>query len=193
MMNSELPRIGIDLDGVLVRPVLLRNIGLGRRTDTPPLPSEAALAALHANPRTGSAVRKFLEHLRYSTRLPMPGIRDALAALAQHRRVNVVSARSHLVLPLLERWLHTHGLRQYIEGVHLCDIELSPPQFKLHTLQRLGISAHIEDDGTTAHYLATNGLTVYLCDWPGNRGLTYPPNVRPVANVARVPALLLES
>lgn len=188
MMNHERPPIGIDLDGVLVRPVLMRNLGLSRRIDTPPLPADSQLA-----PRPhGSTVYRSLEHLRYLLRFPMPGIRAPLAALAQRRRVHIVSARSHVVLPQLERWLTSHALREYVEAVHLCDIELLPPQFKLHTLRRLGISEHIEDDGATAHYLACNGIGVYLCDWPGNRGLAYPPGVKKVAGVARVSELLDE-
>ena len=93
--------------------------------------------------------------------------------------------------PLVWRWLRRHGLAPYIADVHLNDAHLPSAQFKLYTLRRLGATEHVDDDGATAYYLAFHGgVTVYLCDWPRNRGLPYPASVRVVRGLAGVAGAL---
>jgi hypothetical protein len=197
-MRSALPRganakpgIGLDLDGVIVRPPLGWNVAISRRLDLPPLPTRIERPGAPVGWRRSFVLlRSALEVARYLARRPMPEVRDALAELATRRHPVVVSGRSWLVRALVERWLERYGLAPYVAAVYLNDVALPSAQFKLSVLQRLGIGEHVDDDGATALYLARHGIAVYLCDWPRNRGLPYPTNVQPVRSLLEVPRRL---
>lgn len=182
--------IGVDLDGVVVRPPLGWNITISRRLDLPVLAPDGRLDG--TDPRFRSLVRSWLEFGRYSFRRPMPGVRDAFAQLAKVRDIHVISARSHDGLSAAESWLEKHGLLAHVSAIHLKPAGVRPPYFKTWTLQRLGIEEHVEDDGATAHYMASHcSITVYLCDWPRNRGLPYPAGVHVVPDLAGAVSKLL--
>ncbi len=191
MSQADRPSLTLDLDGVIVRPPLGRNVAISRRLDLPPLP--ATVRQVDPRPRwryTYWLLRSGFEIARYSGRRPLPGVREALAALAERRRLLVLSGRRWVVRPLVWRWLARNGLAAYVAEVHLNDAHLPSALFKLYTTQRLGVAEHVDDDGATAYYLARHGLTVYLCDWPRNRGLPYPPSVRVVPDLGAVASLL---
>jgi hypothetical protein len=189
---DALPILGLDLDGVLVRPPLGWNMAISRRLALPPLPAEVPPLRLDTRwQRSYWLARAGFEVARYLGRRPLPGVAEALAALATVRRLEVVSSRRWLVRPLVRRWLERHGLAPYIAAIHLNDRPLRGPQFKLWLLRDRGIAEHVDDDGATAFYLASRGIaTVYLCDWPRNRGLPYPAGVRRVRGLPDVAALL---
>lgn len=189
---ADLPTLGLDLDGVIVRPPLGWNVAISRRLDLPPLPAEArSLVPATRWRRNYWLLRAGLEVARYSGRAPLPGALDAVRALAGVRRLVVVSGRRWVVRPLVRRWLDRHGIGSCVAAIYLNDRALRTAQFKLWTLNREQASEHADDDGATAWYLATHGrLTVYLCDWPRNRGLPYPPSVQPVADLAATAARL---
>lgn len=191
MSQADLPPLTLDLDGVIVRPPLGRNVAISRRLDLPPLPTTIRYVDTGTRWRhTYWLLRSGLEIARYSGRRPLPGVREALAELAERRRLLVLSGRRWVVRPLVWRWLARHGLAEYVAEVHLNDAHLPSAQFKLHMAQRLGVAEHVDDDGATAYYLARHGITVYLCDWPRNRGLPYPPGVRPVRDLGEVASRL---
>lgn len=185
------PSLALDLDGVIVRPPLGWNVAISRRLDARPLPAriEPATRCDRWN-RAYWLLRAGLEAARYAGRQPLPGVREALTALAARRRLVVVSGRRWVVRPLVERWLARHGLRDSISALYLNDRRLPSAQFKLWMLRRLGIREHVEDDGGTAYYLASHGITVYLCDWPRNRDLPYPPGVERVRDLRELAAHL---
>ncbi|HEY7068111.1 MAG TPA: hypothetical protein VII06_42060 [Chloroflexota bacterium] len=185
MESDPLPTLALDLDGVIVRPPLGWNVAISRRLDTPPLPEPVRTLGLERPWRQQYwLARSALEFARYARRAPLPGVRDALARLATVRRLVVVSGRRWVVRPLVRRWLARHGLDPHVAAIYLNDVALPSAQFKLWTLRRLGIGEHVDDDGATAYYLASHGgVIVYLCDWPRNRGLPYPPGVRPVPSL----------
>jgi hypothetical protein len=186
------PVIALDLDGVIVRPPLGWNVAISRRLEVPPLPS--AVERVGTDPswrRRYWLLRAGVEAARYLGRRPLPGVVEAVAELAELRHPVVVSGRRWVVRPLVRRWLERHALARYVTGVYLNDVRLPSAQFKLWTLQRLGIAEHVDDDGATAYYLASRGaIVVYLCDWPRNRGLPYPQRVQPVRSLAEVPSRL---
>jgi hypothetical protein len=186
--DDALPTLALDLDGVVVRPPLGWNPAISRRLDVPPLPETVRRVATGTRwQRNYWLMRAALEVGRYSRRQPLPGVREAIPELAAVRRLVVVSGRRWVVRPLVRRWLALHGLTDYVADVHLNDVHLPSAQFKLWTLQRLGIGEHVDDDGATAYYLARHSaVVVYLCDWPRNRGLPYPAGVRPVRNLLEV-------
>jgi hypothetical protein len=188
MSSSTAPVLTLDLDGVIVRPPLGWNVAISRRLDVPPLPATVRHVDTGSRWREGYwLVRSGFEVARYSGRRPLPGVRDALAALAEQRRLVVLSGRRWVVRPLVWRWLRRHGLAPYIADVHLNDAHLPSAQYKLYTLRRLGATEHVDDDGATAYYLASHGgVTVYLCDWPRNRGLPYPASVKVVRGLGGV-------
>ena len=185
MTSDPRPTLALDLDGVVVRPPLGWNVAISRRLDTPPLPETVAGLGLDRRWRQRYwLARTALEFARYGGRQPLPGVRDALARLATVRRPVVLSGRRWVVRPLVRRWLARHGLAEFVADIYLNDVALPSAQFKLWTLQRLGIGEHVDDDGATAHYLASHSaVLVYLCDWPRNRGLPYPPGVQPVPSL----------
>ena len=192
MDTPDRPLLALDLDGVIVRPPLGWNVAISRRLDVPALP--ALVQPVGAHTRWGRnywLVRAGLELARYSGRRPLPAVREALAELAEVRRLCILSGRRWVVRPLVRRWLARHGLAEYVADVHLNDVQRPSAQFKLWTLQRLGIGEHVDDDGATAYYLASRAaVVVYLCDWPRNRGLPYPPTVRAVRDLSDVARLL---
>jgi phosphoglycolate phosphatase-like HAD superfamily hydrolase len=188
MSQPTAPILTLDLDGVIVRPPLGWNVAISRRLDVPPLP--ATVRRVDTSTRWRERywlLRSGFEIARYSGRSPLPGVRGALAALAERRRLVVLSGRRWVVRPLVWRWLRRHGLAPYVAEVYLNDVHLPSAQYKLHTLQYLGATEHVDDDGATAYYLARHGgVTVYLCDWPRHRGLPYPPSVQVVRGLPDV-------
>jgi hypothetical protein len=190
--ESSLPAMTLDLDGVIVRPPLGWNPAISRRLDLPPLPGSVRTIDTSTRWRHSYwLLRSGLEIARYSGRQPLPGVREALAALAEQRRLLVLSGRRWVVRPLVWRWLRRHGLADYVAEVHLNDVHLPSAQFKLYAIRRLGAREHVDDDGATAYDLARHGdVTVYLCDWPRNRGLPYPAGVQVVRGLGEVPRRL---
>jgi hypothetical protein len=186
--TDTLPTLSLDLDGVVVRPPLGWNPAISRRLDVPPLPDTVQRIGVGTRWQQNYwLLRGGLEVARYSRRRPMPGACEAIPLLASVRRLVVVSGRAWVVRPMVRRWLAVHGLADYVTDIQLNDVRLPSAQFKLWTLQRLSIAEHVDDDGATAYYLASRGaVTVYLCDWPRNRGLPYPKQVRPVGNLLEV-------
>jgi hypothetical protein len=183
--SGSLPTLALDLDGVIVRPPLGWNVAISRRLDTPALPESVAGLGLERRSRQQYwLARSALEFARYTGRRPLPGVREALRRLATVRRLVVVSGRRWVVRPLVRRWLARYGLSEFVADVYLNDVALSTAQFKLWILQRLDIGEHVDDDGATAHFVASHSqVVVYLCDWPRNRGLPYPPGVQPVPSL----------
>ncbi len=181
------PPLTLDLDGVLAQPPLGWNVALSRRLDLPPPPATVRRVAVTTRgQRRYWLLRAGLELLRYSGRRPRPGVQAALADLSQVRTLGVLSGRCWVVRPLVRRWLERHGLSPYLAALWLNDTPLPSAQFKLWVLQRQGVHEHVDDDGGTAAYLARHGVTVYLCDWPRNRGLPYPPGVERVRDLREV-------
>ena len=186
--------IGLDLDGVVVRPPLGWNIAISRRVNRPLFqPDEAGRNGDGHRAALAAMVHSWLERARYSFRRPMPDILMGVAELAKVREVHVVSARSHAGKDLTQRWLEAQGLMRHISDIHLKPAGVPSFHFKYETLRSLGAAEHVDDDGSTADYLARHGgIRVYLCDWPLNRGLAYPPSVRVVPGVTALARMLKE-
>jgi hypothetical protein len=177
MSSGDRPLLSFDLDGVLARPPFGRNVTIKRDLSVEP-----------ADPRTApearaplSAVDRLLAatyyRLRYSLRPPMPGAADAVAVAAQRYRVIVLTARNWRGREPTLVWLERHGISPHLEDVVLNDSGLSSAKFKRWVAEQRGIVRHVDDDAATAALLARGGVEVDLIDWPGNRGLDYPPGV----------------
>ena len=186
------------MDGVVVSPPLGWNVAISRKVNRPLLEVSGEVHATSDGRGPGGAapasmLRSWLEWGRYSLRRPMPGVAKGLAELARVRAIHVVSARSHAGRHLTERWLETRGLRAHIADIHLKPAGVPSFHFKYQTLRALGIREHVDDDGSTADYLARHGgIRVYLCDWPRNRGLDYAPGVQVVPSLTALARLLAE-
>ena len=171
--RDDRPLLTLDLDGVICEPILGQDVGIQRGfldPDAPPQPARVLPAWLRAP----------LDHLRFDPRRPMPGARDALERLAGVRRLVVVTGRR--TPP--SAWLRRHHLDALVEDVIVNRTGLRSAHYKLEALRALGATEHVEDDPRTAQLLAqAGGLRVYLCDWPGNRGLEYDPRVERVAGL----------
>ena len=97
------------------------------------------------------------------------------------RRLAIVTGRRTDPGP----WLRRHDLDGLVETVIVNRTGLRSPHFKLATLRATGAAEHADDDPRTAQLIAqAAGLRVFLCDWPGNRGLAYDSRVERVADLA---------
>jgi hypothetical protein len=174
----------VDMDGVLATTFLgLPNVAIGRHLRADPLPSE--VARIDEVPGARAAWRVWVQRLRYAGRRPLPGALEGVAALASRRTLALVTGRSWLAAPIAEAWLDRYGMRRYFAAVYANNTRLPSAQFKLWMARQLGAAEHIDDDGSTAYYLASHGMRqVFLRDWPLNRGLPYPPQVIVVHSVA---------
>jgi hypothetical protein len=84
----------------------------------------------------------------------------------------------------VERWLHRYGVAQLVDGIHLNNSTLRGPYHKLRVLEGLSIKEHVEDDGATARYLSEYGnIHVFLCLWPRNADLSFPPGVERIRSL----------
>lgn len=161
--TSRLPLLTLDFDGVICRPILGMNVGIQRTFLDPAAPPPPA----RVYPRWLNAP---IDHLRFDFRSPMPGVHEALRALATARRLIIVTGRR--TQPTW--WLRRHGLDGLVERVVVNDTGLKSPHFKLEALRALGAEEHVDDDPRTAQLLAeATGTRVFLCDWPQNRDLPY--------------------
>lgn len=181
------PPMTFDLDGVVCRPPLGVNVGISRNLHLPPLPPAVATRAVHRGRGLRGALRLLLHALRYLGRAPMPDARAGLLAIREFREPLLVTARSAVILPMIEAWLRRYDLRDCFGAVYANDTALRAAQFKLHRVRALGAAEHVDDDGATAYYLACHGLPrVYLRDWPRNRALPYPPTVQVVGSLIEI-------
>ena len=166
----------MDMDGVICTPFLGTNIAISRRLGLPPLPASVGEHGAE-NRRVYTRLRRRVELVRYMGRKPLPDARAGLEALARVRRPVLVTGRSSFARQLIRRWLERYDLARFFDDVLPNHTTLVGAHFKLWTAQRLGHAEHVEDDGSVAHFMANNGVRVFLRDWPRNRQLPYPPGV----------------
>jgi uncharacterized HAD superfamily protein len=176
--RASLPVLTIDFDGVICSPPFGVNLGITTAFLDPTAPPRAA----RVPPRwLGDA----LDHLRFDFRRPMPEAAAALAALHRRRRVVVLTGRRSSPLP----WLRRYHLDSYVDDIAINEGTLRSAHHKLESIERLGVREHVDDDGRTAQLLAVRaGVTVYLRDWPRNRGAAYANGVVRVTDLAEVAA-----
>ncbi|HLG73396.1 MAG TPA: hypothetical protein VK009_23495 [Chloroflexota bacterium] len=171
-----LPPLSMDMDGVICTPFLGTNIAISRKLGLPPLPASVGERGAE-NRRVYAKVRRRVELVRYMGRKPLPDVRAGLEALVQVRRPVLVTGRSSFARQLIRRWLERYDLARFFDDVLPNHTNLVGAHFKLWTAQRLGHVEHVDDDGSVAHFMASNGVRVFLRDWPRNRQLPYPPGV----------------
>ena len=178
---ATLPLLTLDFDGVICRPPFGVNLGIQRAfLDPAAIPRPARVY-----PRWLNAP---LDHLRFDLRAPMPGVRAALEALRTVRRLAIVTGRR--TPPTW--WLRWHRLDGLVDEVVVNHTALKSPHFKLEALRTLGADEHADDDPRTAQLIAQASTTrVFLCDWPGNRGLAYDPRIERVRDLRELAARLV--
>ena len=186
--RMDKPLIGIDMDGVICRPPLGLNLPIA-----PGPHRERRHHPAHREPPRGlglMALKLFLR-LKYVGRQPLPGALEAVKAIGHHRTPILVTSRNAAGRQLIDAWLARHGFAGLIREVHANGLGLPSPDFKWHTCSRLGIEEFVDDDGRVADLLSRKGLkTVFLRDWPRNRGYDYLPNVTRVKGLAEVATIL---
>lgn len=175
----------MDMDGVICTPFLGSNIAISRKLTLPALPAQVREYTLE-NRRAYQHLRRRFEFVRYMGRKPLPDVRAGLEALSSIRRPVLVTGRSWFAKHLIRYWLDRYELRQYFEDVLPNNTDLVTAHFKLWTAQRLGVTEHVDDDGSVAYFMANNGLRVFLRDWPRNRRLPYPKGVCVYRHLAEV-------
>jgi phosphoglycolate phosphatase-like HAD superfamily hydrolase len=177
-----LPLLTVDLDGVVIAPLF----GLHGGTHRGFLDPEAPPRRARVLPRW---LGEPLDRLRFAPRRPLPAVGEALAELAARRSLIALTGRRSSPAG----WLRRHGLAQHFDRVVFNRSPLSSPHFKLEQVEELRSPAHVDDDPRTAQLIADRtGITVYLRDWPQNRGLSLAPNVVRVSDLGELAARLAE-
>lgn len=177
MVTDERPFMSFDMDGVLCRPPFGLNVAIGRRLDIPPLPTSFRHRS-KAHPRSLYLVLLAIEALKYWHRPPMPDVREGLKAISRFRRPILLTGRRWVGRAVIEAWLQRYGLHEYFHDLRPNDTTLRPVHHKLRVCRELGIGEHVDDDGSVAYFLVSNGIPkVYLREWPRNRGIDYPKGV----------------
>lgn len=179
--RADRPLIAFDLDGVLARPPLGRNVTIKRNLALQPVAPDRVDIAAARNGRTASVVDRLLAETyyraRYLQRAVMPQAAEAVAAAAEHYRVVVLTARNWRGRASTEAWLAHHGVLSFLDGVLMNSSGLPSAQFKRAALEQCGAVRHVDDDAATAALVARAGIAVDLIDWPRNRNLPYPDGV----------------
>ena len=182
--TMDKPLIGIDMDGVICRPPLGLNIPIApgpySESSSPPgqrqAPRGLSLLAL-----------KLLLKLKYFARPPLPDALVGIKAISEHRTPVLVTSRNGAGSELIDAWLRKYELASFFKEIHPNNLGLSSPDFKWLMCFRLGIREFVDDDGRVADHLSRKGLdTVFLRDWPKNRGYDYLPNVTRVQSLSEV-------
>jgi hypothetical protein len=177
---ADLPVMTVDLDGVVCAPLFGVNLGIHSTFLDPDEPPPEA----RVWPRWLGAP---LDHLRFDARRPVAGAAGALARLARHRRLVLLTGRRSDP----SYWLRWYGLRDHYSEIVVNRGPLKSPHFKLQQVDRLGALEHVDDDGRTAQLLADRaGIRTYLRDWPRNRGLDYHQNVYRIADLDALAELI---
>lgn len=174
--EADRPIITIDLDGVVCAPLFGLNLGIHDTFLDPDVPPPTA----RVWPRWLGAP---LDHLRFDARRPLKDAKEALHRIAIHRTVVLLTGRRSAP----SYWLRWYSLAEFYDDVVVNEGDLKSPHHKLEQVRRLGAVEHIDDDARTAQLLAEEaGSTVYLRDWPRNRGVHLHERVRRVPNLGAV-------
>ena len=178
------------MDGVLCRPITWLNLVISRDVARP-------LDLTRGSPKSSTSLTRQIvdtravETIRYAWRRPLPRVGDGVAALADVRRLVLLSGRPERARRETERWLVRHKLRDYFSQIVLNDGDLPNASFKLLTIRERGSREHVDDDGRVAFLLATEAnQTVFLISWLGNAVLPYPVGVRRVRNLVEAANLI---
>jgi hypothetical protein len=167
------PVTTLDFDGVICNPPFGWNVGISRSFVDPA--AEAIPARMP--PRWLSVPG---DYVRFNFRRPLPGVREALAALRELRTVVILTGRRNEP----GRWLRRYGMDGLVDRIVINDTMLRSPHFKLRLVEDLGAAEHVDDDGRTAQLLAQrSAVRVYLRDWPRNHDLEYASNVTRIADL----------
>jgi hypothetical protein len=171
---SDRPLLTVDMDGVICRPILVQNPGIHLTF----LDATAAPPPARVYPHWLNAP---LDHLRFDLRRPQPGAREAVRALAEVRRLVLLTGRR--TRP--HAWLRRHGFAGLFEDVIVNATDLRSPHYKLEAIRSLGADEHVDDDPRTAQLLAqASQARVFLCDWPRSSALVMDPRVTRVRDIA---------
>ena len=170
-----------DLDGVLAEPLFGWNPTINRDVSLEP---RSAAGAQADNAWYDGLLRRTWYRFRYVLRPPRAGAADALRAAAERGSVIVLTGRHERGREQTERWLERQGMREYVDTLIMNGTDLSSARYKESVLRGCEVVMHADDDAATAALLARNGIRVALLDWPGNRGLAYPPGVTRLMDTA---------
>ena len=178
------------MDGVICQPPLGLNLPIapGPYEERSPAPktrkSPSGLQLL--------GLKLFLK-LKYLGRKPLPGALEGIRVISEYRTPVLVTSRNAAGMPVIAAWLKRHGFADLFREVHSNNLSLPSPDFKLHMCSQFDIKEFVDDDGRVADLLSRKGLkTVFLRDWPRNRGYQYLSNVTRVSNLGEVARLLAD-
>lgn len=187
----DLPILTVDMDGVLCRPASWFNFVISRDIERSP---DLSTPRREPSAKQRWAETRFGQVLRYRWRPAMPGVANALADLAEVRRLVLLSGRPETSRKATEDWLRRRGLRELFSEVLLNDRGLPNASFKLRVARERDVREHVDDDGRVAYFLTKDApRTVYLIAWWANSGLPYPPGVLRVRSLGHAAERIRDS
>jgi hypothetical protein len=173
-VSEPRPILTIDLDGVICGPIFGLNLGISKGFLDPMMEPPPA----RVWPRWLGGP---LDAIRFGVRRPLPEVAPTLARLREHRTLVLLTGRRSDP----SGWLERFGLLDHLSAIRYNQGRLRSAHFKLRTVEELGATEHIDDDGRTAQLIAqASAVRPYLRDWPRNRGADYDPSVERVADLA---------
>jgi FMN phosphatase YigB (HAD superfamily) len=166
-------KIGFDFDGVLC-PTPFGRLAVHAPSPVEDLPAD--FGALYDQKVSSNPIRLAVEYMRFAWRSPAENGRQILEQLAAHHELYLVTGRSRIGQPQMEKWLRARGWRDSFAGIWMSPAGLKAPQHKLAVAKMQGIGTHIDDDPRTAYHLARHGVQTYLLDHANAHGETPPPD-----------------
>ena len=160
-------RISLDFDGVLCLTPFGR-LAVHALRPVADLPDD--YESLYRAPAGRRPLRRIIEELRFAWRAAAPDAAVMLRELSRDHELIIVTGRSVVGRPIVERWLRRHDLDPCITDIHMAPAGLRPPQHKLAVAKMHAVDAHIDDDPRTAYHLAKHGVRTYLLDHAGAHG-----------------------
>lgn len=162
-------KIGFDFDGVLC-PTPFGRLAVHAPSPVDDLPPD--YESLYEQKVSSNPIRLAVEYLRFAWRRPAEDGKLILEQLAAHHELFLVTGRSRIGQPQMEKWLKARGWRDRFAGICMAPGGLRPAQHKLAVAKMHGIGAHIDDDPRTAYHLAKHGVQTYLLDHANAHGDT---------------------
>jgi hypothetical protein len=166
-------KIGFDFDGVLC-PTPFGRLAVHAPTPVDDLPAD--YPSLYDQKVSSNPIRLLVEYMRFAWRSPADDGKQILELLAAQHELFLVTGRSRIGQPQMEKWLKARGWRDCFAGIWMAPGGLRPPQHKLAVAKMIGIGAHIDDDPRTAYHLAKHGVATYLLDHANAHGDSTPPD-----------------
>lgn len=166
-MKQRIPRVGIDLDGVIAQHSLGGFWVVLRKLKERMLKTTQSANWYYPN----TFLEKFAWRIINQLRTPFVDKDDFFASLAQKKtaRFYLVTSRFQFLEKLTADWLKKYHLDQYFAGVLINNKDIDPLIFKAKMINDWGLDSFIDDDLDVIDYLKKNTKAKLFWVVPGHK------------------------